>query len=54
MEITREELKAIINEVLEERNKPTDAERRKQIMSIRDANQRQKAIAENMNLFKKG
>lgn len=32
--------------------KPTDAERKAQIMKIPDAIQRQKAISENMDLFR--
>jgi hypothetical protein len=51
---TLKEVQNINNQVSEEptENKPSDAERKKEIMSIRDNTERQQAIKENMELFK--
>ena len=54
LEEDKKEMTELINKLLDEReNRISDAEKRKQIMNIRSAEERQKAILENMSLFKK-
>lgn len=51
----REELKNMMRDAINESApKETDAQRKARIMSIKDSIQRQKAISENMDLFRGG
>lgn len=51
----REELKKMMRDAINESApKETDAQRKARIMSIKDSIRRQKAISENMDLFRGG
>lgn len=52
----RDMMDAALKQAIEEGRKPveTDAARRERIMKIKDSIQRQKAISENMDLFRGG
>ena len=51
----REELKNMMRDAINESApKETDAQRKARIMEIKDSIQRQKAISENMDLFRGG
>ena len=52
LEEDKKEMTELINKLLDEReNRISDAEKKKQIMNIRSAEERQRAILENMSLF---